>query len=70
MQTADRMTRTERAKLFGLTLDGRVTSNEADLDTLDDRLEEVAIAIRFQTRAIISGLVGVILALIGLGILK
>lgn len=66
----DRLTRTERAKLLGLTLEGRVTANEGDLDILDTRLEEIANAIRSQTRAVISGLVAVILALVGLGVFR
>ena len=60
----DRLSRHERALLLGLSTEARLTSNENDLDELDERDEVLAKAINRLTWAVGSGLFTIVCVLL------
>lgn len=70
MPRPDQLTRPELADMLGLTDKQRIIQSERDLDDVDDGMDEIAKALKFQTRAIIAGLVTIIGTLLGLAVGK
>lgn len=64
-QTAERLQRHTRALQLGLSQEARITSNENDLDDLDERDDLLAKAINRLTWAIGSGLFAIVVVLLG-----
>lgn len=70
MPSPEKLTRHDRAVLLGLDIPARVTDLEVAMDDQDNGLHELAAAMKWQNRAIGSGLVTIIGILLGAVILK